>query len=110
MKEDIVINKTLAPELEELKEESDFLHKKINKDDWRLTGQEAVLFKKKISYKKWEAKSAEWEHDHCVFCWNKFSDMADSLHGGYATEDETIWICSKCFEDFKDMFQWDVTE
>ena len=49
-------------------------------------------------------------HDHCFFCWAKFSvkDGPETLDEGYSTEDEYRWICSTCFEDFKDRFHWTV--
>ena len=49
-----------------------------------------------------------WDHDHCAFCWAKFmvEDYPDVLHQGYATADDHQWICERCFEDFKDSFQW----
>ena len=28
----------------------------------------------------------------------------------YSTEDRYHWICPKCFNDFKDMFEWVVTD
>ena len=81
--------------------------------DWRLTGQQdsvagVVLVRRK--YRQY-AKNLDWDHDHCFFFWAKFSleDAAGILHEGYSTEDEYYWICSTCFEDFKDRFHWTVT-
>ena len=56
-------------------------------------------------------KLGRWDHDHCDFCWAKFSDHP--LEGddpptqlaGYATEDGAIWICPSCMTDFLDRFQ-----
>lgn len=31
-----------------------------------------------------------------------------TLHEGYATDDNYHWVCTKCFNDFKDMFEWKV--
>jgi hypothetical protein len=81
-------------------------------DDWRLQGQEEYLKDISLSWKKYTRYSESWEHDHCEFCWAKFmeEDLPDVLHAGYATEDNYRWICEQCFEDFKDMFNWKVSE
>ena len=43
-------------------------------------------------------------HEHCFFCWEKATTDMESVF--YCTEDMQIWICAKCFEDFKDKFKW----
>ena len=78
----------------------------IEKNDWRLQGQEKYLTNRKlmrIPYFRW---SKTWDHDHCEFCWDKFSDQPDTLHEGYTTEDNCYWICQTCYDDFKEMFKW----
>lgn len=81
----------------------------VEKDDWRLLrGQEDYLLGVTLYWKKWKAPSAVWDHDHCEFCWEKFSESTDTLHEGYTTEDGKHWICPECFSDFKDMFRWSV--
>ncbi len=83
----------------------------VEKDDWRLLrGQEDYLLNKTLYFRKWQATSEEWDHEHCEFCWGKFSDFPDTLHEGYTTEDNYYWICPACFEDFKEMFKWKVIE
>lgn len=82
----------------------------IDKNDWRLTGQEDYLHGKILYYRKWKASSDKWDHDHCEFCWEKFSSFDGTLHEGYTTEDNYYWICSDCFRDFKTMFEWTVIE
>lgn len=82
----------------------------IEKDDMRLAGQERYLKDKTLFFQKWIPHNEEWEHDHCEFCWEKFSDAADSLQEGYTTEDRYYWICSECFEDFKESFGWKITK
>ena len=81
----------------------------IESNDWRLSGQKEILFKKTLYFRTWKAPRPEWDHDHCAFCWAKFSDVPDTLHEGYATEDERHWICPACYNDFKEMFQWVVS-
>lgn len=82
----------------------------IEKDDWRLNGQQKYLSDKILYLRKWEASDEDWDHEHCTFCWEKFSDDADDLHEGYTTEDEYYWICSDCYNDFKEMFGWKVID
>ena len=80
----------------------------IEKDDWRLRGQERFLSGKTLYLRKWRSPEKDWDHDHCQFCWEKFSDSPDTLHEGYTTEDNRHWICPTCYNDFKEMFQWNV--
>lgn len=79
-------------------------------DDWRLQGQErylarAILIRR--SYRPYPA-NPRWDHDHCEFCWAKFTveDEPDALHEGYSTEDEYRWVCERCVADFQDRFEW----
>lgn len=84
------------------------------RSNWRLTGQERYLIGLSLVHKKYRRylQNSEWDHDHCAFCWAKFmvEDCPDVLHRGYATTDEYHWICEKCFEDFKEKFDWKVVE
>jgi len=45
-----------------------------------------------------------------MFCWAEFAEREDAtvLHEGYATVDKYHWICSQCFQDFKEQFGWRV--
>lgn len=78
----------------------------IEKDDWRLRGQEKYLSNKDLFLRQWKAPRPDWDHDHCEFCWAKFSDAVDVLHEGYTTEDNYYWICPDCYNDFKELFGW----
>ena len=78
----------------------------IDKDDWRLRGQEDYLSGKSLYFRKWKSPKKEWDHDHCEFCWEKFSDYPNTLHEGYTTEDNYYWICPTCYNDLKEMFKW----
>jgi hypothetical protein len=80
--------------------------------DWRLQGQERFLKGVDLcrrAYRRY-TKNPDWDHDHCSFCWAKFSveDQPDAVHEGYCTLDEYRWICDECFEDFKERFGWRV--
>ena len=75
------------------------------KNDWRLTNQVNYLFRstlKKVDFKK----KLDNDHEHCEFCWAKFGESKDMLSSGYCTIDEYHWICEKCFQDFREQFEW----
>lgn len=78
----------------------------VEKDDWRLRGQEDYLLGKTLYFRKWKAPKKDLDHYHCEFCWDKFSEYPDTLHEGYTTEENYYWICPTCYNDFKEMFQW----
>ena len=84
----------------------------VNKDDWRRRGQENYLMNIKLYHLSFTPFSNEWDHEHCDFCWEKFSLLESDAHQGYCTtktnERKSIWICEQCFEDFKDEFHWEV--
>ncbi|MGD9571265.1 MAG: hypothetical protein AB7V62_05225 [Thermoleophilia bacterium] len=94
-------------------------------DDWRLTNQEQHLLGVEPAWREYRARSPQWEHDHCSFCWAKFMDPTFSevhrraieadpeiLTAGYATTDdhpqgaEYHWVCETCFADFAPRFGW----
>jgi len=79
-----------------------------NKNDWRLTNQMQYLDGKTLKYVSYEEYSKEWNHEHCEFCWGKFSKGENYLHEGYCSLDNYRWICSECYEDFKGMFAWKI--
>ncbi len=78
--------------------------------DWRLRGQEGYLSGKTLYYRKWADFRKHCEHDHCEFCWDKFSEASDTLSEGYTTEDNYYWICEDCYNSFKEMFNWTLIE
>ncbi len=78
-------------------------------NDWRLQGQEKYLHGITLFWKKYRRYSEAWDHDHCEFCGSKFAEqdaITGALHEGYATADNYRWICTECFNDFKDRFAW----
>lgn len=85
---------------------------KDDKDDWRLRGQEKYLARVRLVYRRYRRNpiNSSWDHDHCEFCWATFKveDIPDVLHEGYSTLDEYRWICTPCFTDFRDRFEWEV--
>jgi hypothetical protein len=36
------------------------------------------------------------------------ADGPEILHEGYSTPDRYRWICQPCFNDFLDLFAWEV--
>lgn len=78
--------------------------------DWRLQGQEEYLLNARLFSRAYRPWSEEWTHDHCEFCWARFSLHEGDLAIGYSTEDHYYWICPACYLDFKHQFGWVVTE
>jgi hypothetical protein len=78
-------------------------------DDWRRQGQEKYLFGASFCLKKYSNRKTTTDHDHCEFCFAKFSDtIPDALREGYTTQDNYRWICKQCFADFKAEFEFTV--
>ena len=75
-------------------------------NDWRLMNQENYLKGKELYYINYNMVE-EHDHDHCAFCMEKFYSTKQK---GYCTTDYYHWICEKCYEDFKDIFNWVVIE
>ena len=76
-------------------------------NDWRLTNQERYLKGVTLKWKRYVRHSDSWEHDHCESCWSEFTegDAAETLHAGYATEENYRWIFGACYEDCLDIFE-----
>jgi hypothetical protein len=79
-------------------------------NDWRLTNQESYLKGVALEKRHYEPASKENDHDHCEFCSAKFmvAAMPDTIQKGYSTPNGYRWICVACFEDFADVFNWEV--
>lgn len=60
----------------------------VKADDWRRMGQEDYLKNCRLAYVAvYSPSSATWEHEHCVFCFEKISLHPGTLHSGYHTID-----------------------
>jgi len=83
-----------------------------DKPDWRLGGQERYLTGVTLHWREYRAPRADWDHDHCAFCWTKFMEGSESdvEHAGYATADNYHWVCKQCFDDFRERFAWKVVD
>lgn len=93
----------------------------MTEDDWRVRDQEDYLREKILIHKNFKSNLPKElapdddprnynDHEHCIFCWHKFmedcKDIEDCSTSGYCTLDEKYWICEKCFNDFKERFNW----
>lgn len=79
-------------------------------NDWRLTNQEQYLKGVTLTWRSYAPTGTGNDHDHCEFCTAKFmmGEPQDALTEGYATTDGYRWICKSCFNDFLDLFKWQV--
>ena len=73
----------------------------LEKNDWRLLNQHEYLMNARLKKAKYNKPSEKWDHDHCAFCWDKFSESTEDLNVGYCTPDKKYWICEECFKDFR---------
>lgn len=85
----------------------------IDKDDWRLRGQEEYLMHKTFAFETY-SETQNSKHEHCEFCWHKFMEncegVEDCSEAGYCTLDHKYWVCEECYEDFKNNFKWIIAE
>src|SRR3954470_5401091 len=83
-------------------------------DDYRLQGQARYLQGATLHWSQYKQPSADWDHDHCEFCWKTLAEPASGcIHAefsGYTTDDQYRWICKSCFDDFKERFEWKVSK
>ena len=82
-------------------------------DNWRLFGPDQYLHGLELTFRRYRPSSSSPISDHCEFCSRKFAVKAQGPEfqtEGYATANGFRWICSDCFEDFKDEFEWRVSE
>jgi hypothetical protein len=102
----------------------------VAEDDWRRMGQERFLTDLKFAWKRYQAFSGNWEHEHCEFCSKKFLDAlyADWMRVALADKPDEyaaagytnrrhgdipagrFWICKECFSDFLPEYRWAVEE
>jgi hypothetical protein len=88
-------------------------------DYWGQDGQDEIFPPgTELELRAYRAPSAEWDHDHCIFCWARFIEASgpqaeeigrdpDSLQVGYTAGPEGgEWVCPSCFDEFADRFAW----
>ena len=86
--------------------------------DWRLERLEEQEYLPGIRLQRMRYREyrPDWDHDHCVACWAKFtvSDFPEqpTLHEGYTTCSdfeqgaEYWWVCPGCFSLFREAMGW----
>ena len=81
-----------------------------NAQDWRVTNQERYLRGVTLIWRTYAPASPSNDHDHCEFCFAKFmpGSEPETFQEGYATVDGYRWICKQCFNDFAELFAWQV--
>lgn len=77
------------------------------KNDWRLVNQENFLMRKNV-VKAHFFETADCDHTHCVFCWEKIGKQRNMLNTAYRIVGGNWWICEKCFTDFKEHFGFQI--
>ncbi|MDE7379853.1 MAG: hypothetical protein K2N14_02260 [Clostridia bacterium] len=83
----------------------------MDKNDWRLDGYNGYLNCAIFKLEKFKSTATN-DHEHCVFCWQKITDLdiADCDREGYCTTDieteQTNWVCKQCYNDFKEQFNF----
>lgn len=75
--------------------------------DWRWTRGAAKLRGQVLHRRDYHAPYPGWDHDHCFFCWAKFSESIEgALSVGWTTGDEYYWFYDSCCDDFKDFLEF----
>lgn len=74
-----------------------------------LSWHEEKLFGAELILHSWH-RTDKNDHDHCAFCWDKFAEYDGCLQVGHSTRDGFYWICSACFQEFKERFRWKVID
>lgn len=78
-------------------------------NDWRLFREQDKYLKGVLLVEQsYKSNNPFNDHDHCEFCMAKFGKENGELKQGYSTEDNSIWICPQCYNDFKEQFEWNV--
>ena len=73
--------------------------------DWDLRTK-PFLYNKSLKYSNYTVTD---DHDHCRFCWARFSlYMEGDLTAGYYEEESDSWICEECYEIYKPYFHWEL--
>ena len=80
------------------------------RDDWRIQGQEGYLLDKYLQHRRFDRKLCVADFDQCDFCWDCFDEDRENPLFAYFEPEKKVWICEKCFNDFKEFFRWTVEE
>ena len=78
-------------------------------DDYKVH-VDSTLRSKNLQWSRYTQRATDWDHDHCEFCWRRFSEPSagyiDSVEFGYTTPDRFNWICQECVNKYKERFGW----
>jgi len=78
-------------------------------NDWRLRGQEEYMLGLKFKQMNFTGVKL---HAHCEFCWHKFMEepngIEDCSNRGFFCQEKKYWVCEECFQEFRNMFDWEV--
>lgn len=81
----------------------------IEPDDWRLQGGQAnYLLGRAVRLARWSSDDEGWDHDNCAFCRTPISGRSETSEAYVTADDNYLWICRSCFDDFKETFHWTV--
>jgi hypothetical protein len=88
-----------------------------DRNDWRLDiGGGPEMYGVTLYWRTFTKLRDDWDHEHCEFCFAKFVEShesfatASTLSEGFVIPDGYKWVCSTCFEDFKEHFSWIVSD
>ena len=61
-----------------------------------------------LDWKKYKQTSSQWDHEHCEFCGGIFMEEVDGkiFNFGWTDESEDHWICSSCFDENEETYQF----
>lgn len=76
-------------------------------EDWRLMGQMSYLKDETLIWEHFVPPKPGY-HEHCDFCFNKFSEAEEDLHYGYHVKGKRYWVCNNCCNDFKSLLNWTI--
>ena len=80
------------------------------REDWRIMGQEGYLLNKHLEHRLFQRSLCVEDFDQCEFCWAVFDKNKELPLKAYYAPDIKVWICEECFNDFKEHFNWSVSE
>lgn len=56
-----------------------------------------------------DERVARFWHMHCIFCMKTITtDMQEECYR--SIDDDLVWVCAECFNDFKERFEWTAQE
>ncbi|MDE7181874.1 MAG: hypothetical protein K2O41_02420 [Clostridia bacterium] len=83
----------------------------MHNQDWRIETYRGHLNGETFSLKDF-VSTATNNHEHCVFCWRKITDLniEECDREGYCAFNsktgQANWVCKGCFNDFKEQFNF----